>query len=517
MAKKEQKPAENSTETTRGSEYQAAIKKNIEGLRGSSDIIKDTTVILKQFMHSEEFKALKTAIKRVAKYIEEHKEELTAPTEAERLAPFVQMEIEDSEEYRQFDLEDVMELYQSEGEQITVKEIVQLIKRAKNRQADFLKGIKTIEELSPGEGLQQTDEDVFIKFFNNAPFNDLITTRQSEYRKTREGGFSLTAKKNNTSITVNAAGLISEEESQQVIENKLNELQKRASAPTWAFLLASLAELCRCLPTHKSGELLSPNEAAELGTVYINVKDYAKIRNITEDRARQQINDAGLFLFRQEITNDYMKFTKGGKKVREPFRTRIFSTWDPGIGVARAVFAPEIIKYFLNHPQIGYVSTRIFKIDFKKFAHAFYIYYKMSLHHGMNANKSNSNLLSVASLLDATPSLPSYEEAGKRVSQLIRDPFEKNLNYLVQDGFLVDWSYCGENLTALPDPKHSTLKYADWIKLNIDFVIADYPEEKQQIRLEKKAAQIEDQKRKKAVKEELALERREARKKKEKK
>lgn len=513
MSKKPAEKKQRKPESKKESEFIKSLRKIVRA-RPVTQETKAVLAELDKFLLSDEYKAFKDKVTAVADYLEAHKEELIAAEKAEKkidvFASFLQMELESSEEYAQLVPYDVLVAYYTAGKEITDKTVIRAIERAKKRQAEYEESKQIIEKL------EKVKED-WIKFFNNAPTNDLITTRQSDYKKVRDNGPFLMAQKRDTKTIVDATGLIGEDESLKIVEDKLNELQKKTSAPTWAFLLVTLAELCRNLPTNKSGEQLSTSEAVDLGTVYINVKEYAKLRNITEDRARQQINDAGLFLFRLELTNDNMKFKKNGKKTREPFRTRIFSTWDPGIGVARAVFGPEIIKYFLNHPQIGYVSTRIFKIDFKNRAHAFYIYYKMCIHHGMNAGKPNSNLLSVASLLDATPSLPSYEEAGKRVGQLIRDPFEKNLNYLVNEGFLVSWNYCGEKLSEVADSHHSTLKYADWINLNIDFEIADYPEEKQQERLAKKRAQIEERKRQKAVKEELALERKEAREKKAKK
>lgn len=523
MSKKESKTAEKRQKMTIKSKYLTAMN---EALKNSSlcaeleemkataakllelpEETKEALAKIDKFLQSDEYKAIKEQQRRLTAFIEEHRAELTAQTDAERLAPFLQLELESSTEYAQYVLEDIIEQY-TKGGKITDRQIMRIIERAKKRQAEYEESKRAVETL------EQVRKELqpFVKIFNNAPLNDLITARQDAYKWVQlHNEHALEAKNNNTKITIDAAGLVSDEEETTVIENTLNALRKKAGAPTWALFMHTLVKLCAQLPANKPGDLLSVNEALEMGSIYVSIKDYAKLRNITEDRARQQINDAGAFLYRQDITNDYMMFKKNGKKEREPFHARLFSFWDPGIGVAKFVFSQEIVKYFLKHPQIGYVSTKIFQIDLKKFAHAFFMYYKMSIHHGMNVQKSNSNLLSVASLLDATPSLPSYEEAGKRVGQLIRDPFEKNLNYLKDNGFLVDWNYCGKDMAELPDSKHSTLKYADWINLNIDFEIADYPEDTQQERLAKKAEQIEERKRKQAIKEELALERKEAR------
>lgn len=511
MSEKQSKTAEKQQRKPKNKEESAYIEALRDFIKGRPLTPEAGTALagLDRFLLSDEYKAFKDKVQAVSDYIAAHREEFTAASRAEQaitdFAPFLQMELESSEEYAQLVYEEILAYFISKRP-ITNKQIIRAIDRAKKRQAEYEKDRQAIEEI-------ELAAEPFINVFNNLPINDLITTRQSAYKRTEiQGEAALEARKGNTKIILRP--FLNNDEKDEVIESKLNALQKKASAPTWAVFLASLAILCQKMPADKAKELFSADKALEMGSIYMSFKDYAKLRNITEDRARKQINDAGAFLYRQDITNDYMTFTKNGKKEREPFHARLLSYWEPGIGAAKFVFSQEIVRYFIDHPQIVLITPQMFQIDLKNYEHAFYMFYKMCLHHGMNVQKSNSNLLSVASLLEAIPSLQSYESAGKRVGQLIRDPFERNLNYLKDNGFLVDWNYCGKDMAELPDSKHSTLKYADWINLNIDFEIANYPEDKQQKRLAKKAEQIEERKRKQAVKEEIALERKEAREKK---
>lgn len=111
---------------------------------------------------------------------------------------------------------------------------------------------------------------------------------------------------------------------------------------------------------------------------------------------------------------------------------------------------------------------------------------KISEHKRMNIGKSNENVISVKTLIDACPNFPEYKEimeGARQISKRIIEPFERDFNALNPT---ITWEY--QNL------KESPGNYTDFIGANIVVHWATYPA----------LPQIEAGKRKRAAKQQAS-------------
>jgi len=100
--------------------------------------------------------------------------------------------------------------------------------------------------------------------------------------------------------------------------------------------------------------------------------------------------------------------------------------------------------------------------------HKYWLARKISEHKRMNLGKSNEDIISVATLLDACPTLPTYEEVmatGRAVRQRILSPFERDLDAL-RNSFA--WEYIGLN--------EADMDYKSFVKATIKISWVAYPD-----------------------------------------
>ena len=93
--------------------------------------------------------------------------------------------------------------------------------------------------------------------------------------------------------------------------------------------------------------------------------------------------------------------------------------------------------------------------------------------------------MSVKSLLDVCPDIPTYEQVlatGRQLDQRIRAPFETTLNSLSS---FISWEYCNSKGVPLTEEQLQTTDYSTFIKLYIKFDVLGAPD--QTARLEARA------------------------------
>ena len=112
--------------------------------------------------------------------------------------------------------------------------------------------------------------------------------------------------------------------------------------------------------------------------------------------------------------------------------------------------------------------------------------FKLCTHTYQNKGKKNENTLSVSSLLDYVNGIPSYEEVSKGnrnyTDRIIR-PLERDLNHLIDRGFIEYWDYCHTNGEPLTDEEQAarldesgndaTLPYDMAIQCNIQWRLTE--------------------------------------------
>lgn len=134
-------------------------------------------------------------------------------------------------------------------------------------------------------------------------------------------------------------------------------------------------------------------------------------------------------------------------------------------GKIRIALDPNFKKFVLGHNAgLTPVDPVLLTTDDVRHPHAWAIGNRLIAHAYMNYGRTTEHRISVASLLANVKSIPSIQEledggesgkAGVRGDRnhtaRIIAPLERDLNHLVEIGFLKDWDYCHSNDNPLTD------------------------------------------------------------------
>lgn len=164
-------------------------------------------------------------------------------------------------------------------------------------------------------------------------------------------------------------------------------------------------------------------------------------------------------------------------------------------GNIRFYFSDDMAKYLIKKAYITQYNTELLKVD-ERNPHSYHIGKKLLLHYSIDNNikKGTANILSVKSLLEACPDMPSHEQVlatGRQLDQRIRAPFENALNSLS----FIRWEYCNSKGMPLTEEQLQAKDYSTFIKLYVKFDVLGAPD--QTARLERKAERLEQTKKKK--------------------
>ena len=275
------------------------------------------------------------------------------------------------------------------------------------------------------------------------------------------------------------------------------------------------------VPTHKVLDALTikltngfphgENITAELidkrREVILSVNEYMTLCGTTDRKeARKQLKTAINTLYDASLQWEEERYIiPEGKKRRVkqtiPWSTRILDTkgGDPTQdpvqnGKVCVFFAFTLAKYLSQAFPMPY-PIGLLKINGNTNRHSYFIGRKLAEHHNMNIAKDNANRISVLTLINACPDLPSYDEvmedANGSITQKIIQPFERDLIALKgKYGVLKDWHYCNSKGEPLTDEQVENYSYSTWKDWLVEFELADYPDQSDRI------AKIEERKKK---------------------
>ena len=102
---------------------------------------------------------------------------------------------------------------------------------------------------------------------------------------------------------------------------------------------------------------------------------------------------------------------------------------------ARIIISVSFIE-LMNSYRVMPMAKKALAIDDRYNKSSYYFLTRLLEHTNMNYFKSNSNITSVQTLLDATPEIPTYDEveSGRHYRQQIIDPFERDMDALEEMG-----------------------------------------------------------------------------------
>lgn len=248
-------------------------------------------------------------------------------------------------------------------------------------------------------------------------------------------------------------------------------------------------------------------------SVMVSLEDYMKycgipITESSKKETRKKINGDMNFLF-----NVSLSFDDGirDKRQRKNYpKTRLTSKYYPVRNNMIKFEFDTVISEYLAH-ETGYIMqypTKLLTVD-ERNPSTYRLGRKLSNHYCNfnNRKKGNYNSLSVKTLLEWCPDIPTVEDVKTSrgsFNQKIQEPFEKALDSLESKGILSSWEYCNKSKTPLTEAQISAMSFNDFMEFYVHFELTGAPDQSERMakkEAEKKAATQKRSHHKKADKE----------------
>lgn len=164
-------------------------------------------------------------------------------------------------------------------------------------------------------------------------------------------------------------------------------------------------------------------------------------------------------------------------------------------GIITFSFSDKFYSLLMGYPVMPY-PPQLYALNNKRNPNSFYFLRKIAEHKNMNIGKKNEDIISVKTLVAASPYLPTYKKimaADRHLDTRIIAPFERDMDALSNT---LTWEYCHSSGEALSDEELSGFNYQLFKDCLIHITWIDYPD--QTARLKRIAeSKAENRKRKK--------------------
>lgn len=238
------------------------------------------------------------------------------------------------------------------------------------------------------------------------------------------------------------------------------------STTTWQLLDALIQELT--------------NNGMKSPKVRLSLSDYMNMRGLNDIKsAREQVK-------RELNTISHIRFhfqeIRRGKKRGGFMRLAILGTNGLENGFIVAVFDTQFFEIIQSYNIMQY-PLLLYKINAHINPNSWYFGRKITEHKNMNYFKPNADIISVETLLNSSPAMPTYEEVAQTnrdfKSRIIK-PFERDMDALDET---LTWEYCHNNgkpstdeeLEILYNDNKETPSYNIFIKLLVKITWRYYP------------------------------------------
>ena len=151
-------------------------------------------------------------------------------------------------------------------------------------------------------------------------------------------------------------------------------------------------------------------------------------------------------------------------------------------------FGATFFDMLKSYP-IAKIPPQLPRVNDHKNPNSFAFLYKISLHKNMNFDKANADTIAVATLLEAAPAIPTYNEVmegNRNLTDRIIEPFERDLNALA-DSF--SWEYCHRNNEPLTEAELQSFDFSIFKELMVHVNWHNFPDQSR--RLQQKAERQE--------------------------
>jgi hypothetical protein len=199
--------------------------------------------------------------------------------------------------------------------------------------------------------------------------------------------------------------------------------------------------------------------------ITLSLDEFMKLRGLkTKKEARKQVTSDLETLFNCRVS--FTDTTTG--KYQNFIDLHVLDSKGIKNSIITVTLGLSFYTLIKNYPLM-LMPINVFSLNLKANPHAYYISRKLAEHKRMNLNKANENIISVKTLVDACPLLPTYDEvsqAGRQINQRIIQPFINNLTALEE---YFNWEFCNQKGLPLTDEQLELSDYETFINLFIKF------------------------------------------------
>lgn len=206
----------------------------------------------------------------------------------------------------------------------------------------------------------------------------------------------------------------------------------------------------------------------------ISLEKYQKVLRIpSKEEARKKLKKTLDVLIRCSliIQNDKNKSNYSNMSIP------IFYSSSYKKNVIKLVFSDTFFSLLKNTNSFVIINQILFKMPINK-STAYHLAWRLINHNKMNVNKHNENIIPVASLIESCPTFPSEEKVENDLTNRVRKPFEKYMEYLCEIGILNEWIYCYSDGIPLSSKEldKNRLFYKKFKSYHVKFIMKDRDE-----------------------------------------
>lgn len=152
-------------------------------------------------------------------------------------------------------------------------------------------------------------------------------------------------------------------------------------------------------------------------------------------------------------------------------------------------FGQAFFDVLSKYPVMPY-PNQLLTLNSKKNPNSYYLLRRIAEHKNMNVGKKNENVISVKTLLDSTPCLPSYNEvmnSDRAWRRRIITPFERDMNAFADT---LTWWYCYTLNKPVRLEDIQDMSYQQFVNLKIQISWKSYPDQSERLKRKHKNCQI---------------------------
>lgn len=294
-------------------------------------------------------------------------------------------------------------------------------------------------------------EHRFVAIYQGTPTNALSKVGRLDKKKPE--------------VNLNDRAVISEDRLTLFID-RYSELTSTLKSSTVKLLQAGVLQL-----TYNNSYRQTTPETVR-SVAEFTLDEYMALRGLKDRKeARKQIQSDLEVLFNLSI--GWMENTGAGEKAFDMMRVCYRTSLSRG-GTITMAFSPELANYLVNAYEMK-LPELYWRLSDKRNPNSSPLLWKISLLKKQNRGHASEDVISIRTLLENAPDIPSFDEvqaSDRAFTRRIIDPLERDLNALSS---VLSWEYCNAKRTPLTKKQLERFSYAMFIECYIRIQWTRYP------------------------------------------